>query len=98
MKITWQPDELPAEMFRLGRGIGILGLGGPGEEWRVVAFVQGLHWLYPGFDVMVRFDARHFPTGSQATALRAAVETLVSTGRRRLDGVLVPGFRVHVNG
>ena len=96
--ITWQPDDLPVEMVQLGRGVGILGLGPAGEEWRVIAFVEGLHWLHPGLDAVVRFDARTFPTGTSADSLRQAIETLVRTGCRRLDGVLIPGFRIHING
>lgn len=97
-KITWRPDDLPAEMVHLGRGVGILGLSVAGEEWRVVAFVEGLYWLHPGVDAVVRFNTRAFPTGSSADLLRQAIETLVRTGSRRLDGVLIPGFRIHVNG
>ena len=97
-KITWQPDDLPAEMFHFGRGVGVLGLGAPGEEWRVIAFVEGLYWLHPGFDAVVRFDARTFPAGPSADSLRLAIEALIRTGSRRLDGVLLPGFRIHING
>ncbi len=98
MKITWQPDELPAEMIRFGPGVGVLGLFGAEDEWRVVAFVVGLNWLHPGHDAVVRFDARHFPVGYSAEQLRMAIEALVRTGTRRLDGALIPGFRVHING
>lgn len=98
MKITWRPVELPAEMICFGPGVGVLGLVGPEEQWRVVAFVEGLHWLHPGFDAVVRFDARHFPVGYSAEQLHMAIEALVRTGTRRLDGVLIPGFRVHING
>lgn len=97
-RIIWRPDDLPAEMFQFGRGVGILGPGGAGEEWRVVAFVEGLRWLHPGVDAVVRFDMRTFPTGPSAESLRLAIETLICTGSRRLDGVLLPGFRIHVNG
>jgi hypothetical protein len=97
-RIIWQPDALPAEMIHFGRGVGVLGLGGPGEEWRVIAFVEGLTWLHAGFDAVVRFDSRTFPVGPSAAALRLAIETLIQTGSRRLDGVLLPGFRIHING
>ncbi len=97
-KITWQPDDLPAAMAHFGSGVGILGPGPAGEEWRVIAFVEGLCWLYPGIDAVVRFDQRTFPTGPSADPLRLAIEAIIRTGCRRLDGVLLPGFRVDING
>ena len=97
-RITWQPDALPAEMVHFGSGVGILGLTATSEEWRVVAFVEGLCWLYPDIDAVVRIDTQTFPRGPAADALLSAIETLVRTGSRRLDGVLLPGFRIHING
>src|SRR4051812_47562203 len=96
-KITWQPDDLPGEMVHFSRGVGILGLTATGEEWRGIAFVEGLCWLHPGIGAVVRIDAQTFPTGPSADSLLFAIETLVRTGRRRLDGVLLPGFRIHIN-
>jgi hypothetical protein len=97
-KIMWEPDDLPATMYDFGRGVGILGPAAAGEESRVIAFVEGLYWLHPGFEAVVRFDVRTFPTGPSADSLRMAIERLVRTGSRRLDGVLLPGFRIHING
>jgi hypothetical protein len=57
-----------------------------------------VHWLHPGFNAVVRFDVRTFPTGPLADSMREAIETLIRTGSRPPDCVLVPGYRIHING